>query len=190
MSYRTLAIVVATLGALLAVKAWNAHLIAEGDAQGALRVQTRWDTAEVKRRADIKEAEARAATEQAEAERKTRIDEQAKQKQAERVANEQAKREASLRASLDRADARNRGLLDTIAQLNNNARARAAADVPGASADASTSAIVDEATTARELLGQCSQRYTGVAAAVDGLRVQVIGLQAFVADVCLAQGSN
>ena len=73
MSYRTLAIVVATLGALLAVKAWNAHLIAEGDTQGALRVQTQWDTAETKRRADIKEAEARAAIEQAEAERKTRM---------------------------------------------------------------------------------------------------------------------
>ena len=190
MSYRTLAIVVATLGALLAVKAWNEHLIAEGDTQGALRVQTQWDTAEAKRRADIKEAEARAAIEQAEAERKTRIDEQAKQKQAERVANEQANREATLRASLTRAESRNRGLLDTINELNLRARARAAADVPGASSDASTNAVVDEATTARELLGQCSQRYTGVAAAVDGLRVQVIGLQAFVADVCLAQGSN
>ncbi len=90
-----------------------------------------------------------------------------------------------MRASLTRAESRNRDLLDTINELNLRARARAAADVPGASSDASTNAVVDEATTARDLLGQCSQRYTTVAADADGLRLQVIGLQAFVTDVCL-----
>ena len=190
MSYRAIAILVLIIGALFGLTAWESHLIAKGDERGADRIQTRWNTAEAKRQADEKEAAARLEKERAEAESKARIADQVKQQTAERIAREQNEREASLRASLDRAGARNRGLLDTIKELNLRALARAAADVSSSSPDASASAIADEATTARSVLGQCSQRYTAVAADADGLRLQVIGLQAFVTDVCLAQKSE
>ena len=187
MSYRAIAILVLVMGALFGVKVWQTHLIAKGDAQGAARIQTRWNTAEDKRQGDEKEAAARLEKERAEAESKARIADQIKQQTAERIAREQNEREASLRASLDRAGARNRSLLDTINELNLHARARAAADVSSSSPDASAATLADEATTARSVLGQCSQRYTTVAADADGLRLQVIGLQAYVADVCLAR---
>ena len=187
MSYRAIAILVLVMGALFGVKVWQSHLIAKGDAQGAARIQTRWNTAEAKRQGDEKVAAARLEKERAEAESKARIADQIKQQTAERIAREQSEREASLRASLDRAESRNRGLLDTIADLNLRARARATADVPGTAASASTAAHVDDATIARDLLGRCSQRYTSVAGDADGLRLQVIGLQAYVADVCLAR---
>ena len=187
MSYRAIAILVLVMGALFGVKVWQSHLIAKGDAQGAARIQTRWNTAEAKRQGDEKVAAARLEKERAEAESKGRIADQIKQQTAERIAREQSEREASLRASLDRAESRNRGLLDTIADLNLRARARATADVPGTAASASTAAHVDDATIARDLLGRCSQRYTSVAGDADGLRLQVIGLQAYVADVCLAR---
>lgn len=190
MSYRAIAILVLVMGALFGVKVWQTHLIAKGDAQGAARIQTRWNTAEDKRQGDEKEAAARLEKERAEAESKARIADQIKQQTAERIAREQNEREASLRASLDRAGARNRSLLDTINELNLHARARAAADVSSSSPDASAATLADEATTARSVLGQCSQRYTAVAADADGLRLQVIGLQAFVTDVCLAQKSE
>ncbi len=190
MSYRALAIVVATLGAVIAIKAWNSHLVDLGDARGSARIQTQWDTAEAKRRGDEKEAAARAATEQAEAERLARTAEQAKQKEAERIANDQSEREATLRASLGRAESRNRGLLDTINELNVLTSARAAADVSGTAQNTGTTGFAHEATAARVVLGSCSQRYTTVAAEAEGLRVQVIGLQAFVTDVCLAQKGN
>ncbi|MBF5006389.1 DUF2514 domain-containing protein [Diaphorobacter caeni] len=187
MSYRVIAILVLIIGALVGVKALESHLIAKGDARGAARIQTRWDTAEAKRRGDEKEAEARLQNERAQAESNARIAEQRKQQEAERIAREQAEREASLRASLRSAESRNRGLLDTINELNARDRARAAAHVPGTSPDASAVAIVDEAAAARTLLGQCSDRRTALAADADGLRLQVIGLQAYVTDVCLAR---
>ena len=187
MSYRAIAILVLVMGALFGVKVWQTHLIAKGDAQGAARIQTRWNTAEDKRQGDEKEAAARLEKERAEAESKARIADQVKQQTAERIARDQSEREASLRASLGRAESRNRGLLDTINTLNARDRARAATDVSGTNASASTTTLIDDATTARSVLGQCSQRYTAVAADADGLRLQVIGLQAFVTDVCLAQ---
>ena len=189
MSYRALAIVAITVGVLFGINVWNTHLVAKGDAQGAARLPTRWDTAEARRQADEKDAAARASADQAEAERKARTAEQVKQQEAERIAHEQAEREATLRASLRSAESRNRGLHDTINELNLHARARAraAADVPGACTDASASAFADDAATARSLLGQCSDRRTALAGDADGLRLQVIGLQAYVTDVCLAR---
>lgn len=62
----------------------------------------------------------------------------------------------------------------TIAQLN-TAAARAA-DVPTAAAT-EPAPSADAATTARELLGQCSGQYAAVAAAADALSAQVLGLQ-------------
>lgn len=173
---RVLIAVVLTLGAVMGVRAWHAHLIAEGYAQGSKAVRTEWGTAEAKRQADDMEAAALASRAQAEAERLAREAEQTKQLQAERNAHVQAQREAGLRSALARAESRNRGLLDTIAQLN----ARTFVDVSGATPNASAAAFAHEAATARELLGRCSGRYAELGAEADGLRVQVMGLQDYV----------
>lgn len=182
MSLRFLIAVVITLGAVMGVRAWNAHLIAEGYAQGSRAVRTEWDTAEAKRRGDEMEAAALASQKQAEAEAAARAAEQTKQINAERIAREQAQREGALRTALDRASARNRSLLDRIAAFD--ARdAAAAADVSGAAPDARAIAFAHEAATARQLLGRCSQRYAELGADADGLRIQVMGLQDYVMGV-------
>lgn len=169
MRARILIAVLLTAAAFWGVRAWNAHLLAQGDAQGALRVRTEWDTAEAKRQAAGKEA-------LLQAERQARADEQTKQIETERVAREQAQREGTLRAAVARTDARNRSLLDTIADLN----ARPLAHVPGTTPHADTAALADAGRTARELLGACSSRYAAVAADADGLAIQVMGLQDFI----------
>lgn len=182
MSLRILIAVVITLGVLMGVRTWNAHLIAQGYAQGSKAVRTEWNTAEAKRRGDEMEAAARASQKQAEAERQAREVEQAKQLNAERIAREQAQREGALRTALDRASARNRSLLDRIASID--ARdAAAAADMPGTAPDARSIALAHEAATARQLLGSCSQRYAELGADADGLRIQVMGLQDYVKGV-------
>lgn len=182
MTLRIVAAVVLTIGVVAGVRAWNAHLIALGDAQGAQRVRTEWQTADARRRADELQAWAEAAQRQARAEAAAREEEQAKQIQAERIAREQAQREGALRAALGRADARNRSLLDTIAQLNAQLDTDAN-DVPGTGPGAGAAALADAARTARDLLGNCSRRYAAVAADADRLAIQVTGLQDFVRTV-------
>ena len=179
---RILIAAVLTLGAVMGFRAWNAHLIAEGYAQGSKAVRTEWNTAEARRQADEMEAAALASDKRAQAEAAAREAEQAKQQQAERVAREQAQREQTLRDAARRADVRALSLLDRIAALD--ARdAAAAADVPGAAPDARAAAFADGAATARELLGSCGQRYAELGAEADGLRIQVMGLQDYVTTV-------
>ncbi|MDF1486716.1 DUF2514 domain-containing protein [Ramlibacter sp. H39-3-26] len=182
MSLRVIAAVVLTLAVVLGVRAWNVHLIALGDAQGAERVRGEWHLAETKRSAELMQAEAEAGRRRALAETLAREDEQAKQIQAERIAREQAQREGALRAAVGRADARNRSLFDTIAELNAQL-AHGGNDMPGTIKIADTSTIVDAARTARELLASCSSRYAAVAAEADRLGNQVSGLQDFVRTV-------
>ncbi|EPD44446.1 MULTISPECIES: hypothetical protein [Delftia] len=164
------------LAAVLGLRAWNAHLVALGDAQGAERVQGQWKAADARGKQEQALAAAKAAQELAARERQAREQEQAKQRDAERIAREQANREATLRTAVSAADARNRSLHTTIAQLNADAAAR----LSGSAASACTAADVDAATAARNALGQCSSRYTAVAAVADGLAIQVRGLQDFV----------
>lgn len=170
---RFLIVVVVLLGVFMGIKTWNAHLIAQGDAQGAQRVQTLWDTAEARRKADEKEAALRAMAQQAQAQAHVRAQEQAKQQEAERIAREQAQREQQLQGALAAATARNRSLHTTIAQLNANA----AAAMSSAAAPTRCSTELDAATTARNALGACSSRYTDLAGVADRLAVQVTGLQ-------------
>lgn len=170
---RVLIAVVLLLGAVLGIKAWNAHLIAQGDAQGAQRVQSLWDTAETRRKADEKEAALHAMAQQAQAESQARAQEQAKQQEAERIAREQAQREQALQGALAAATDRNRSLHTTISQLNANA----AAAMSGTTTPTSCSAELNAATTARNALGACSSRYTAVAGVADQLAIQVTGLQ-------------
>lgn len=166
---RVIVAIVVTVLLALGVRGWNAHLVSQGDAQGAKRVLAEWD-------AWIEKNAAIAERQRADAERAARAEETAKQQEAERIARDQAQRETSRQAAVDRLNARNRSLLGTIAALN----ARVA-DLSGAAADARLVAVAREAATARELLGSCSVRYAAVAADADGLRDQVNGLLDFVA---------
>lgn len=170
-------IVIATLAAVLGLRAWSGHLVAQGDAQGAARVQQAWDQAEGKRKAAESAASAKAALERAADESAARAAEHAKQKETERIAHEQAQREQASRDALDSATSRNRSLLTTIAQLNANA---AAAKLSGASPQSCTAADVDGATAARNALGECSSRYTTLGGIADRLSNQVIGLQGYI----------
>lgn len=180
---RSLLLVLVLLGVVMGFKTWNAHLVAQGDAQGALRVQTLWDTAEARRKADEKEAALRAMTQQAQAQAQVRAQEQAKQQEAERIAREQAQREQQLQGALAAATTSNRSLHTTIAQLNANA----AAAMSSTAAPSSCSTELDAATTARNALGACSSRYTAVAGVADQLAIQVTGLQDHLLSVT---GSN
>lgn len=172
MSSRVVAAILLALGAVLGVQAWNTHLVAKGDAQGAQRVHTEWKAAEAKREGD-------AARLLAENERSERAKEQVRQKEAERIAREQVQREQAMRSAMADADARNRSLHTTIAQLNADAAAR----VPSVGQAACSAADIDGATAARNALGQCSSRYTAVAGVADQLAGQVAGLQDYVRTV-------
>ncbi|MDA8449822.1 hypothetical protein M4R23_09010 [Acidovorax sp. GBBC 3332] len=159
--YRLIALAVLICASVYGVKRWEGSLIARGDAQGASRVQAAWDRQEGERR----EATAR--------------DNATKFRNTERVTDEDARR-ATARATRDAAAAAAvRSLRAEIARL-------AARPDPYPAGDAGLAACAREAATARELLGASSDAYRAVAAAADGLRDQVIGLQAFARDVCHA----
>ena len=176
MTGRILIFWVLAFGAGAGLQLWNAHLIAKGDAQGAGRVQTEWNTAEAKRLAAEATARMEAAQKRTVAEAAERSQEQAKQIEAERIAHEQAQREQAQRNALAAADSRNRSLHTTIAQLNADAAAR----LSSTGAQSCTSADFDAATTARTALGECSGRYTALGGVADKLSGQVSGLQDYV----------
>lgn len=161
MSARLIAYGVLLCAATVGAKALQSHLIAQGDARGAARVQAAWDTQENARN----DATAR--------------DNAIKLRNAERVTYEDAKREAARRARDAAAAAAVRELRDEIARLNS----RPDPYPPG---DAGLVACTGEAATARELFGESAGAYQELAAEADGLRDQVIGLQDFARTVCRA----
>ena len=175
MSGRIWIAVLVTLAAVFGVRAWNAHLIGQGDAQGAQRVQAAWKQAEAK-------ALAQAASKRAADEAAARTAELAKQKEVERIANEDAQREQAARAALAAATDRNRSLLTTIAQLNANA---AAAKLSSSGAQSCTATELDAGTAARNALGECSSRYTTLGGIADRLSNQVMGLQDYIKKTAL-----
>lgn len=125
---------------------------------------------------DLRQAgvDRQAAQDQAEAVQAARDEERAKTTAAERIANDQAKRQ---QATLDRALYAERAvqrLRDEIDRLN-------AGDLPE---DAGAAAAAREARAARDLLGECAGRYRAVDERAQQLGDQVTGLQAFVAEVC------
>lgn len=169
---QSLALIVSVLAvvaaAVIGLDHWSKSLVAQGDQQGAERVQAAWGAAERERALQLVADQ-----------EKARRDEAEKQRTSEEIAREQARREADLQARLDRSTAARRSLLDTIEDLNDrNAELSAAAE------DARIAGLAGEARVARELLGQCAGRYEAVAAAADGLRDQVTGLQAYAVQVC------
>lgn len=144
-------------------RAWSQHYVRKGVQQE----RAVWQSKEEKRQKA--EADARLAAEQ-----KARAEETRKAKESERVAQEQAQREAQLRAAADAAARRVGSLQHTIQTLNERDRRR------NLSAHPDAAALADEAARARELLGQCSGRYTAVAANAAEHAAQVIGLQDYI----------
>lgn len=168
------------LGLFWAFDAWQQHLIAKGDIAGAARVHGEWKAADNTRLQREKTAQAAASAARLLAEQKERAKEQAHQQTAERIAHETAQREEVLRTAVASADARNHSLLRTIDQLNKRQPATGGTDMPGTGPTGPTAACIGEATTARQLLGHCSERYAGVAADAEQLRNQVVGLQDWI----------
>lgn len=144
-------------------QAWAQHYVDKGVQQE----RAAWQAREDKRQKA--EADARLA-----AEKKARAEEARKAKETDRVAQEQAQREAHLRAAADAATRHVGSLQHTIHTLNERDRRRAL------SAQSDAAALADEAARARGLLGQCSGRYTAVAASAAEHAAQVIGLQDYI----------
>ena len=159
MSVRLIVLGVLICAAILGVKAWESRLISKGDARGAARVQAAWDAQENARNAA------------------TARDNAAKFRNAERLAHEDAQREAARRARDAAAIAAVRSLHSEIARLNSRPD-------PYPAGDAGLVACAGEARTARELFGESAGAYQELAAEADGLRDQVTGLLSFARHVC------
>lgn len=143
------------------IKVWEARVVARGDAQGAQRVQAAWDAQE--RHRSLVTAGSNTL----------------RQRNAEKVADEQAKKEAASQAAAASAAADLRSLRAEIARLN-------ARPNPYPAGDAGIAACAVEASTGRELFGESAQAYVELAAEADRLADQVVGLQHFVSSVCHA----
>lgn len=137
------------------------HLTAQGDAQGADRVQKAWDAQEHLRS------------------QVTAAGNALRQRNAEKVAHEQTQREAASQAAADSAAASLRSLRAELARLK-------ARPNPYPAGDAGLAACAGEAATARELFGESAEAFVELAAEADQLRDQVIGLQQFTSSVCNA----
>lgn len=116
------------------------------------------------------------ATQVAEGQAKARDAERLLAKTTERLTDELTEKDRLLAARSAAARRSDAGLRDEIARLN-------ARPIPS---NPELAAAVEEARTARELLGACSERYTELARQADELRDQVIGLQRFATDICHA----
>lgn len=162
MSVRLIVVGVLICAAIWGVKAWESRLISKGDARGAARVQAAWDAQENARNAA------------------TARDNAARFRNAERLAHEDAQREAARRARDAAAAAAVRGLRAEVARLNQRPD-------PYAPGDAGLAACAGEARAARELFSESAAAYSELAATADGLSGQVAGLQDFARTVCGAR---
>lgn len=120
-------------------------------------IGTRWERAEV-------------LQEQADALASVRLREKRLMKDAERVAEIVYQENQELEDRADRADRALAGLRAEIAR-----RAGAAAAAPATGVDAGT---------AEAILAECAGEYREVAGEADRLRAQLLGLQAYVRDIC------
>ena len=160
-SIRSIAIAVAIAAAIAGVSVWQSHLVNKGDAQGAARVQAAWDAQENARNAA------------------TARDNATKFRNTERLAHEDAQREAVRRAHDAAGAAAVRSLHAEVARLNSRPN-------PYPAGDAGLAACAGEAATARELFSESAAAYSELAATADGFRDQVAGLQDFAVKVCRA----
>ena len=153
---------------LLGIRAIRASDVNKGDAQGAARVQTQWN--------------AQKAVDQAktlELERERNADQLLKFRNAERISDDQAKREAAREQRITAGNALADRLRNTIDRLNRR-------DLSEAGSDPRSIALAKGAATARELFGSCTQSYRGLGAEADRLRNQVAGLLDDAMFVCRA----
>ena len=137
------------------------HLIAQGDAQGATRVQKAWDDQERLRN------------------QVTAAGNTLRQRNAEKVAHEQSQREAASKAAAASAATVLRSLRTELARLK-------ARPNPYPAGDTGLAACAGEASTARELFGESAEAFVELAAEADQLRDQVSGLQQFATSICRA----
>lgn len=160
-----LAIIAALIGLVTAAgMAVRSHLIGVGEA----RTQARWDQQK--------------AIDQAETlrlERERSADQLIKFRNAERISDEQAKREALREKRIRAGDAVADQLRGAIEALNRR-------DVSAAGSDPGSVALAEGAATARELFGSCNKAFLGMAAEADRLRDQVAGLYDDAMFVCRA----
>ncbi|HQR97592.1 hypothetical protein [Polaromonas sp.] len=165
MNWVRIAIIAAVLAALAAAGlAVRSHLIGVGEA----RTQAQWDKQK--------------AVDQAETlrlERERSADQLIKFRNAERISDEQAKREALRERRIRAGDAVADQLRSAIETLNRR-------DVSAAGSDPGSVALAEGAATARELFGSCNQALLGLAAEADRLSDQVAGLQDDAMFVCRA----
>lgn len=133
-----------------------------GQKAGADRIQAKWN------------AERQLIASQVAAnEKAARAQEKRRAEQAQAVLEDQARREALARDRASRAERTVVGLRDEVARLN----------ARPAPSDTKAAGFAHEARVARELLGACTKEYGSLAAAADGLRDQVTGLQQWVSHV-------
>ena len=111
------------------------------------------------------------------AEAEARAKEQAMRTDMEKIANEHEQKETELASRARRAESAADRLRLDIERLNAGA-------MP---ADPAAAAIVQQARSARELLGACATEYRSVAEGAEQLRIQLSGLQGYVSKVCLAK---
>ena len=153
---------------MLGISSIRACDVAKGDAQGAARVMAQWNDQK-----NVDQAKS------LELERQRRADELTGFRNAERINDEQAKREALREQRIAVGNAVADKLRSAIDRLNRRDMSQAGSD-PGAVA------LAQEAATARELFGSCNKAQLGLAAEADSLRDQVAGLQEFAVKVCRA----
>lgn len=140
-------------------------------AAGTWQVQNwRWS-------AQVEKIERRHAELMQHAEADARAKEKEMQANAERIAYESENKTTQLVVQSAAASRAANGLRNEIARLN----ARPAPACPEAAA------IAVEASTARDVLGECSEKYRAVASEADRLSAQVTGLQDYATGVCQAK---
>lgn len=133
-----------------------------GNKAGADRIRAQWSH----------EREAQ-ANQRIKDEQAARAEEQRRAQAAQAVVDGLSEREAASRVRAARAERAAVGLRDEIARLN----------ARPAPSDTKAAGFAHEARVARELLGACTKEYGSLAAAADGLRDQVTGLQQWVSHV-------
>ena len=158
---RYLLVALAVVAAYWGFGLYQDHLIAQGDAQGADRVQKAWNDQE-RLRSQV-----------------TAAGNTLRQRNAEKVAHDQTQRAAASQAAADAAASSLRSLRAELARLKSRTN-------PYSTGDAGLAACAGEAATARELFGESAEAYVDLAAEADQLRDQVAGLQQFAASVCHA----
>ena len=93
---------------------------------------------------------------------------------AERITDEQAKRDQLIQLALDRSVSEYERMRDTVRRLN----------ARPAPSDTEAARFAREASAARSALGECSGKYQTMDGHAKRLGSQVIGLQAFYEQVC------